>query len=466
MGGFLAGAAFLGMLLLLLWSPRLQNFLYGTTFQRPFTRREQLQFWSVAAVLLLAFILRLHTVWEWNFYRPDRLIGDEPGYDSLARGMLEGYGFTWAGRVPLYPLWLAFVYLLTNGRIPPVRWGQLGWSLLVVVLVYVLARRLFGHRGGLLAAFLAAISYLLSHQAVRLLSESLYTPVLLLAAIALWDAFQEPKAARFAWAGVLVGVSNLIRPTMFLFPLFLAVILLAAYGWRRGLRWAAAFILTSTLVITPWMVRNYLVYQAVYPLATSNAFLWQGSPEYYHLVKHEGYTYLDVWEKVIYGPDGQLHDPGSVEGDRWWTQRALRSIAAEPLVYLVFVLEKSVTYWIGDPNADWNDTYIFNYQALRDYGFSHYVAIQYMLARILPFFAVLAAAALWRWRRQLLPVYILLVYFTLLHAVGHAEARLSEPLQPFLLILIAGALEVHVLPRLRLGERFGALLPTPGEEYL
>jgi hypothetical protein len=25
---------------------------------------------------------------------------------------------------------------------------------------------------------------------------------------------------------------------------------------------------------------------------------------------------------------------------------------------------------------------------------------------------------------------------------------------------------VHVLPRLRLGERLGALLPTPGEEYL
>jgi hypothetical protein len=63
-------------------------------------------------------------------------------------------------------------------------------------------------------------------------------------------------------------------------------------------------------------------------------------------------------------------------------------------------------------------------------------------------------------------VYILLVYFTLLHAVGHAEARLSEPLQPFLLVLISGALAVHVLPRLRLGERLGSLLPTPGEEYL
>jgi hypothetical protein len=30
-------------------------------------------------------------------------------------------------------------------------------------------------------------------------------------------------------------------------------------------------------------------------------------------------------------------------------------------------------------------------------------------------------------------------YFTLLHAMTHAEARLSEPLQPILLILIGGA---------------------------
>jgi hypothetical protein len=40
---------------------------------------------------------------------------------------------------------------------------------------------------------------------------------------------------------------------------------------------------------------------------------------------------------------------------------------------------------------------------------------------------------------MLLPAYAVLAYCTLLHAATHAEARLSDPLQPLLLILIAGA---------------------------
>ena len=50
--------------------------------------------------------------------------------------------------------------------------------------------------------------------------------------------------------------------------------------------------------------------------------------------------------------------------------------------------------------------------------------------------AVLALRDRWR---QLLPVYALLVYCTLVHAATHAESRLSEPLQPYLTLLVAGA---------------------------
>jgi hypothetical protein len=46
---------------------------------------------------------------------------------------------------------------------------------------------------------------------------------------------------------------------------------------------------------------------------------------------------------------------------------------------------------------------------------------------------------LWRRRRELLPVYAILAYATALAAATHAEARLSEPLQPLLIVLVAGA---------------------------
>jgi len=62
-----------------------------------------------------------------------------------------------------------------------------------------------------------------------------------------------------------------------------------------------------------------------------------------------------------------------------------------------------------------------------------------MLARALPIVALFAGILLWRRWRTLLPIYMLLGYCTLLHAATHAEARLSDPLQPFLLILVSGA---------------------------
>src|SRR5439155_1089995 len=50
-----------------------------------------------------------------------------------------------------------------------------------------------------------------------------------------------------------------------------------------------------------------------------------------------------------------------------------------------------------------------------------------------------------RWR-DLLPIYALLIYCTLVHAATHAEARLSDPLQPYLVLLVAGA-AVRAAPR-------------------
>jgi hypothetical protein len=271
------------------------------------------------------------------------------------------------------------------------------------------------------------------------LSEVLFTPLLLLVTLALWRAWREPIPRRFLLAGCWIGVSALVRPTLLFLPLFLLLPLVVSRGARRGLVHGGLILVATLLTVSPWLVRNRIRYDAWFPLATSNAFLWQGSPEYYHLLRDQGYTYLRVWSEVIYGPGWREHNPTSVEGDRWWTARAIRSIRREPLTYLRYAAEKVVTYWVGDPDADWNGERVFSYPALRRIGFGHRAAVQVMLARAVPILALMAVVLLWRERRRLLPVYGIVVYATLLHAMAHAEVRLSEPFQPLLLILVAGA---------------------------
>jgi 4-amino-4-deoxy-L-arabinose transferase-like glycosyltransferase len=389
--------------------------------------------------------MRLFAAVDWNSAHPDnsqRLNGDEPGYDNLARDLLQGQGFTWPGRVPLYPIWLAGIYLVTGGSYDGVAYAQSFLGVLTILLTYVLGRRVFGHTAGLIAAFFMTFNPVHIHWTGRLYSEALYAPTVLLVTLTLWDAFHKPNGKRFLWAGAAVGMSNLVRPALLLFPFCLTVLLFLVRRKRQVIRYGLIYSGVSLLVVMPWVIHNYVRYHALFALQTSSAILWQASPEYYHLIHDEGYTHTRIWTEVLYGPGWQEHDPNSIEGDRYWTQRALQSIASEPLVYLKYAGEKLFTYWVGDPNADWGDTHVFNYQRLRQLGYPRRVVIQYMIARTLPIFASIAVFVLRRKWKVLLPIYALLAYLNFLHAATHAEVRLSDPLQPLLLILVARAATV------------------------
>jgi hypothetical protein len=63
-----------------------------------------------------------------------------------------------------------------------------------------------------------------------------------------------------------------------------------------------------------------------------------------------------------------------------------------------------------------------------------------LLARLTPFFGLVAMLILRRQWREHVPVYAFLGYATLLHAAAHAEFRLSDPFQPLLFMLIGGAI--------------------------
>jgi hypothetical protein len=399
--------------------------------------------WIVFLIVFAGLFLRLNAAWDRNQTLPDtsaRLSADEPGYDNLARGLLNGEGLTWPGRVPLYPAWIAGLHYATGYSYARGIYVQCLLGALAVWLTFLLGRDVVGPAVGILAALGAAVDVTLIHQSVRYLSEILFTPFVVAVAIAFARALRQPTARGFAWTGVWIGIANLTRPTLVAFPLMAVLAAGHVLGARRAIRLAAALVIASTLIVAPWVLRNYLKYHAIYPLATSNAILWQGSPEYYHLLREQGYSYMDVWNKIIYGPGNEGNDPGTIEGDRYWTRRALRSIAAEPLVYLRFCLEKSVTYWIGDPNADWGDSYLFDYRTPRRWGFSRFATVAWLLARVFPLAAFAALLSLRPPWRPLIPLLSIIVYCTLLHAITHAEARLSDPLRPLLWVIFATAL--------------------------
>jgi len=463
LGTFLYGLAYL---LFAIAAAFLTDFL----FRRVHSRSDRVVL-VVALIVIVAvgFGLRIGTAVVWNHDRPDspaRLIGDEPGFDSMARQLLDGHGFTWPGRVPLYPVWLAAVYGISGGSVHAVPYFQSLLGVATILLTFYLGKWIFGPRVGLLASFWASASYVLVQQPLHLLSEALYTPVLLLVMLSLANAFSEPTRSRFFATGALIGVCNLIRPALLFSPLFLAVLLPFVQERKKIAKFWLGLCAVSFLVVFPWILHNHLKYRAIIPLQTSNAILWQGSPEYYHLVHDRGYTYLRIWNEILYGPGWQQHDPTSIAGDRYWTGRALESILAEPTVYLKYAGEKIFTYWLGDPSADWGNRHIFSYTGLRQVGFTSYGAVQIIFARFLPIVALIALLFLRSEGSKILPLLVMMGYFTLLHAMTHAEARLSEPLQPMLLILIGGAFMTGIdkARERRIAKRSLPIAPSAGRE--
>ena len=167
--------------------------------------------------------------------------------------------------------------------------------------------------------------------------------------------------------------------------------------------------------------------------------LWQGSPEFHHVVceqlpkRHR----VQIWQELNPDRNGG-HNAFTIEGDRYFTKRAIASILREPGVYLWYCLQKAVFFWLGNPLSDWPYHAMFNVEAMRPF-FSPQRIVGILWSRILPVFAALGMIVLRHRWREFLPLLLVCGYFTLIHSLTYAEFRYSEPLHPILAVVIATA---------------------------
>jgi 4-amino-4-deoxy-L-arabinose transferase-like glycosyltransferase len=198
------------------------------------------------------------------------LVFDAQDYDRHARSIAAGDGYPatqlaepgspTALRPPAYPYLLGAVYRLTGDSQTA---GRLVGALLgavTVVLVYALGRLVWSHTAGLVAAGVAAVFPPMVAVSTALLSEALFVPVALAAAVALVAHLRGPPRVAPALAlGALCGLATLTRSNGAAVAIVAAVALVAAAprGSRRGaLLPAAALLAAAALVVSPWVIRN------------------------------------------------------------------------------------------------------------------------------------------------------------------------------------------------------------------
>jgi 4-amino-4-deoxy-L-arabinose transferase-like glycosyltransferase len=231
--------------------------------------------WVLLAIVVAALALRLETVREFQAHHPqaeDPVI-DEASYDRWARAIAAG---DWLGsgiffQEPLYPYVLGGVYAVFGDSRALARNLQAGLGALTALLVFALARPLFGPA----AALLAACGWALYRPGLwfptLLLKENLFLPVLLAFALVLLRASSMPpnaSAARrlsaWALAGLLAGLGALLRGNLLvLIPCFalwpFVRVRREPRGWGRAAAAGLALLLGALVALLPVAVRNQAV---------------------------------------------------------------------------------------------------------------------------------------------------------------------------------------------------------------
>ncbi|MBN2208967.1 MAG: glycosyltransferase family 39 protein [Candidatus Coatesbacteria bacterium] len=214
---------------------------------------------------------------------------DEADYELIAKNLYEHNGYCYikgqptAFRPPLYPLMIAGVYQVVGGRsISAVRWSQALISAVTAGLIFSLGCLLFGRTAGLFAGAIFTVYPTMLEFVPQLLSETAFIFLLTGAVYLLVLAIKRGTAGMFALPGLAFGAAFLCRPVLFLFlvGLFLPMMLFLA---RRGvvqkpLMRGAVLLLSCATVVSPWAIRNYVVFSEFIPTDTHTGWvLWHNT---------------------------------------------------------------------------------------------------------------------------------------------------------------------------------------------
>jgi 4-amino-4-deoxy-L-arabinose transferase-like glycosyltransferase len=315
-------------------------------------------FW---ALVLLALVLRL----GYMAATPDyRLVHDARDYDRHAQSIASGHGYAYAVvpgrqtafRPPGYPYLLAAAYRVTGvqdedtqSRIDVARPLGAIIGAGIVALIGLIAIRLWGRKVGLVAMALAAVYIPLVTVGGAVMSEPLFALFMLAALAVVLRHRASEHAYRYAvGAGVLAGLMILTRANALILLLPLAVAV-----WDRGPRrsWRAlgppaALVVVALLTVSPWTIRNAVVFDRFIPVSTQLGSALAGTyndvsrndrdqpaswrsrgkvPQYDHLYGTVGGTPEPVVEDHLRAAARHYiaQHPGYVATVAWWSTRRM-----------------------------------------------------------------------------------------------------------------------------------------------
>jgi len=219
-------------------------------------------------IFLVAFTVRLVFAYIGFVYPDPELPGsDSMRFDTIGLNLSAGKGFAVDGlpatdRAPLYCFFLAATYFLFGHSYPAVIFFQSLIGALTCVFVFGIAGKIFKRDVALLSYILSAIFPPLIGENNFLMSETIYTFLSCATIYSFLKYISGPQLKNAALSGLIFAVGILGRPVLAAQHL-LTMCFMFIYNTRLRLKRCflpvLIFLVSSFVVIAPWVIRNYIV---------------------------------------------------------------------------------------------------------------------------------------------------------------------------------------------------------------
>ncbi len=404
---------------------------------------------KILIVLLIGLILRL--ILLAYFWDKPLTIVDETHYQQLAENIYKHKEFAMTKgsptsmRPPLYPIFLRTIYFLVDGiHLNAVRIVQIILSLATIFMVFMLGKKIFNEKIGLLAALVFAVYPSFIFFTHLLLTEVLFT---FLFSFFIWYfiLFLEKKRFRDIWmAGIFMGLGALTRSI--LYPFFVIALIFLFISCKGSIsqnaKWLILLTIGYVIVVGPWSIRNTILHKRPVIVNTMGGFnLYMGN--YEHTPLNRAWAAVDLaGDKAwYYGHEQELSGMQEVEKEEWCKKKAKEFILNHKFLTLKRDLIKAANFW-GMERSIIGGIIAGHYP-----GLDNKVYLAFITLAIFSVYAIVVISSVFgfvynisRKRYNILFVVLLIGYFTAMHSIVFGHSRYHIPLIPLLIIFASWAI--------------------------
>lgn len=412
-------------------------------------------------ILIIGFLLRFLYIY---FFIGLQASPEAHGYwlEKTGYNLSQGEGFgsqphiPTAKKPPLYPAFLASIYLFFGHSFALARIGHIILAFFTCITTFYLSREISQEDNfPLFSSFLLAFDPTCIYVSGWFLTENLCMLFFSLTILYLIKIKKDPSLSNQILSGFFIGLTNLTRPNFLPFFLLVPVWGYFCFTKKEAVKIFSVIIITAITFISPWIIRNWKIYHGFIPMATGggriflagnnpqaigDAILVSGSPRIYYSseipkgkekrdwTKWKGDTWQNLYLTDM-DPENFSSGLNEIEADKKYYRQGFNWIKENPLGFIRLLPKKIYCFWqYWSPHTRWPNLP----EGLKITGLIYY--IPFFILFLFGVISSFSRGTLQRPPAAFFTLYLVLIYSQINTLISFGDARQRFLFMPFLAV--------------------------------